>query len=113
MAIMTGMFNKKAIFIKEEISVTDYGGRGKSVEVELLTTYVYTSNLRNSEYWDSKRVSDKSKLRIRVRFHKKLLEINTKDCFVIIDNFKWNILSVENVFERNREFLMYLERKEK
>lgn len=113
MVITTGMFNKKVIFIKVSTQINEIGARGKKVEENLLTTYAYTSYLRNTEFWESKRVSDKSKLRIRVRFHPKILQLNTKDCYVKIDDKLWNILSIENVLERNKEFLMYLEYREK
>lgn len=109
MAIQTGMFNKKVSFIKFKVNINSFGGRGKREEEELFTTYAYLSNLRNSEFWEERRVSDKTKLRIRIRYNPKVLELNTEDCFVKIDGKTWNILSIENVLERNREFLMYLE----
>lgn len=112
MVIQTGMFNKRVTFIKQTVTTTSYGGRGKRVEEELFDSYAYLSNLRNSEFWESRRISDKSKLRIRIRFTPKALELDTKTCFVKIDNKIWNILSIENVLNRNREILMYLEYKD-
>lgn len=109
MVITTGMFNKKVSFIRYGVKVNSFGGRGGKTEEELFTCYAYLSNLRNSEFWESRHGSDKSKLRIRIRFTPKALKLDTKDCFVKIDNKTWNILSIENVLNRNKEFLMYLE----
>ena len=49
---------------------------------------------------------------MRIRFTPKILELDTKTCFVKIDDKTWNILSIENVLNRNREYLMYLEYKD-
>lgn len=112
MAIQTGMFNKRVSFIRYSVVTNSFGARGGRKEEELFETFAYLSNLRNSEFWESRRGSDKSKLRIRIRFTPKALELNTKNCFVKIDDKVWNILSIENVLNRNREFLMYLEYKD-
>lgn len=109
MVIQTGMFNKKVTFIKYAVVTNSFGARGKREETELFQTYGYISNLRNSEFWESRHGNDKSKLRLRVRFTPKVLELDTKTCFVKIDNKTWNILSIENVLNRNKEYLMYLE----
>ena len=109
MVIQTGMFNKKVTFIKRKAKVNSFGGRGGNEDVQLFQTYAYLSNLRNSEFWESQRNNDKSKLRVRVRYTPKILQLDTKSCFVKIDNKIWNILSIENVLNRNREFLLYLE----
>lgn len=109
--IHTGMYNKLAYFYKLEETVNSFGARGDRKKKLVGKAYVYMSNLRNSELWESRRINDNSKLRIRVRFCPWLLEVNTRNTFVEIDGVMWNVLSVENVLNRNRDFLFYLERK--
>lgn len=112
MVIHTGMFNKKATFIRYTTKINSYGARLGREEEIITEQYVYTSNLRNSEFWENRHGNEKGKLRIRVRFTPKLLQLNEKDCFVKIDDKVWNILSIENVLNRNKEFLLYLECKD-
>lgn len=107
--IHTGMFNKKASFFRLVSSVNDFGARDDVSEELVFESFVYLSHLRNSEFLESRKLSDKSKLRLRVRYHPKIFLLDTVDCFVKIDNVYWNILSIENVLNRNNEFLLYLE----
>lgn len=109
--IQTGMFNKKVSFYKVTTEVNDFGVHGTRTYEKLFDSYVYTSHLRNNEFWEAKRFNDKSKLRIRIRYHPRISELNNRDSFVEIDGEYWNILSVENILNRNMEFLLYLELK--
>lgn len=110
--IHTGMFNKKITIVKSKDVINEFGARSKSADENFLKIYGYLSNFRNNEFWESRRRNDKSKLRLRIRFHRKMLEVNNREFYVIIDNLRWNILSIENVLERNREFLLYLEKRD-
>ena len=110
--IHTGMFNKKVTIVKSKDVINEFGARIRSSDETFLTIYGYLSNFRNNEFWESRRRNDKSKLRLRIRFHKKMLEVNNREFYVIVDNSRWNILSIENVYERNREFLLYLEKRD-
>lgn len=111
MVIQSGTYNKLAIFYEIPSNINSFGAREKDTSKEIFRSYVYMSNLRNSEFWENQRVTDKNKLRIRVKFNPKMLEMDTNHNFVEIDDETWNILSIENVYNRNREFLLYLEKR--
>ena len=111
MVIQSGAYNKLATFYTIPSVINSFGGCEKGEKEEVFRSYVYMSNLRNSEYWENHRATDKNKLRIRVRFTPKMLEVDTKKDFVEIDGEYWNILSIENVYNRNREYLLYLEKR--
>lgn len=107
--IHTGMFNTLVTFYKSERVVNSIGARLPREKKEILTVYGYLSNLRGSEYWEQHHLSKKAKLRLRVRYHPLIKEFDTKTCFVTIEGIDYNILSIENVLNRNREYYMYLE----
>lgn len=109
MAIHTGMFNKKVTFFRSEREVSPYGARRERIKINLFSCYAYVSNIRGAEFWESRRLSERPKMRIRVRWHPKIDSVDTINTFVNIDGTDYNILSMEDVLGRRREFYFYLE----
>lgn len=109
MVIQTGMFNKKVTFFNSVREVTPYGARRDRIREDLFSCYAYVSNIRGQEFWQASRISERPKLRIRIRRHPKIDLVDTLKTFVSIDGEDYNILSMENVLNRNREYYFYLE----
>lgn len=106
--IGTGHFNTKVMFLESVRTANSFGARGKREYNKVFSCYGYISHFRNSEFWENKTLQSKERLRLRIRYSS-LVNLNTSMLVTFDEHKFYNVVSVENVLNRNREYLIYLE----
>ncbi len=94
----TGEFNRRITIQKQEYSSDEIGYQSTELS-DFYTCWAAVKKIRGREYWAAREQHEENTLSFKVRFCRKLSEINKTDYFIKYKNKIYNITDIDNIQE--------------
>lgn len=95
--IITGELNQRILIMKKTVSTDEIGNQFESW-TDFYKCWSAVNGLSGREYWQAKEQHQEDTANFKIRYCKKLNEINTHDFKIIFKEKSYDIQSVDNVF---------------
>ncbi len=94
----TGKFNRRITIQKQECNGDEIGFQSPELS-DFHTCWAAVKTVRGREYWAAREQHEENTLSFKVRFCRKLAEINKTDYFIKYKNKIYNITDIDNLQE--------------
>lgn len=86
---------QKSEYEKDEI------GNQKECWETVYRGFAYVNNISGMEYWEAARTQSENTVMFHTRYHKRLEELDSKNCQIIWKGKAYNVNSIDNVQNKN------------